>query len=265
MAGAGDGVTIAPPLAGSPRVQAHRDYVIKVLLNGLMGPIEDKNYPGGVMVAMGSNDDQWIADVASYVRNSFGNAATFVTAEQVAATRRATARKTPWTYAELDPTVPALLTNTSAWKLTASHNPDAAANAVGSAPGRWDSGVPQQPGMWFQIELPQPAMVAELQIDSMVPGRPLFAPAGRGAAPARRGRGGFVQAAGPIGYTVQVSLDGSAWSEPLAQGAGQTPSTIVTIKPTRAKFIRINQTGTAQGNEAWGLQQIRIYALQGGS
>ena len=31
--------------------------------------------------------------------------------------------------------------------------------------GRWDTGAAQQPGMWFQIELPNEAMVSELQID----------------------------------------------------------------------------------------------------
>ena len=70
--GAAAGSTLAPSLAGSPRVNGHRDYVIKVLLHGLSGPIDGTPYPQ-VMVAMGSNKDQWIADIASYVRNSFGN------------------------------------------------------------------------------------------------------------------------------------------------------------------------------------------------
>jgi len=50
----------------------------------MTGPIEDKSYPGGVMVPMGSNTNDWIADIASYVRNSFGNTGAFVTPEQVA-------------------------------------------------------------------------------------------------------------------------------------------------------------------------------------
>ena len=45
---------MAPPLAGSPRVQGHRDYVIKVLLDGLTGPLGDKTY-SEVMVPMGAN------------------------------------------------------------------------------------------------------------------------------------------------------------------------------------------------------------------
>jgi hypothetical protein len=35
---------MAPPLAGSPRVTGHRDYIIKVLLNGISGPLGDKTY-----------------------------------------------------------------------------------------------------------------------------------------------------------------------------------------------------------------------------
>ena len=52
---------LAPSFAGSPRVIGHRDYAIKVLLHGLSGPIDGRRYPQ-VMVAMGSNKDQWIAD-----------------------------------------------------------------------------------------------------------------------------------------------------------------------------------------------------------
>ena len=63
---------MAPPLAGSPRVQGHRDYVIKVLLNGLTGPLDGKTYSRG-HGADGTNTDEWVAGIASYVRNSFGN------------------------------------------------------------------------------------------------------------------------------------------------------------------------------------------------
>ena len=39
MGGGPAGSLLAPSIAGSPRVQAHRDYVIKTLLHGLTGPI----------------------------------------------------------------------------------------------------------------------------------------------------------------------------------------------------------------------------------
>jgi mono/diheme cytochrome c family protein/glucose/arabinose dehydrogenase len=274
MAGAPAGSTLAPPLAGSPRVLEHRDYIVNVLLNGLTGPIGTASYPGGIMVPMGSNSDEWIADVASYVRNSFGNSALFVEPEQVAAVRKSDTRKTPWTVAELDAVVPKLLTNTSAWKLTASQNSDAAVNAVTPGTGRWDTGATQAAGMWFQIELPEPVIVTDVQLEAAVPfalpnppagrgraGAAGAAPAGRGAARAGRGRGfSSVPGRGPIAYSVQVSNDGSSWGTPVAQGAGGTPTTAITLPPTRTRFIRITQTGTASGNEVWAIQQLRIYA-----
>ena len=61
----GAGVTMAPSLANSARVQGHRDYVVKTLLHGLDGPLEGRTYAGGVMAPMGSNRDEWIAAVAS--------------------------------------------------------------------------------------------------------------------------------------------------------------------------------------------------------
>jgi mono/diheme cytochrome c family protein/glucose/arabinose dehydrogenase len=269
LQGATDGAKLAPPLAGSARVQAHRDYVVKVLLGGLIGPVNGENYAGGVMASMNTNTDEWIADIASYVRNSFGNAGTFVTPAQVAAVRKVSTRKTPWTLPELEPTVPALLTNTASWKLSASVNTDSATNVITPNAGRWDTGVPQAPGQWFQIELPSVMTVAELQFDAQAPfnfgggGRGAGA-AGRGGAPAGapgagRGRGNFGPAAAPVGYTVQLSTDGTTWTS-VAQGAGQ-PTTVAWFAPTPAKFVRITQTATALANEAWSIAALRVYAL----
>ena len=125
---------MGPPLAGSPRVQGHRDYVIKTLLHGMTGPLAGQTYTQ-VMLPMGAQNDQWIANVASYVRNDFGNTAAFIAPADVARVRAATAsRKAMWTYPELEVTLPRLLPADPTWKATASHNaeragerPDAAA------------------------------------------------------------------------------------------------------------------------------------------
>jgi mono/diheme cytochrome c family protein len=106
MAGAPEGTRLAPPLAGAARVAGHQDYVVKVLLHGLTGPLNGQEYPGGVMVPMGTNTDDWIADVSSYVRNSFGSKGSFVTAADVARVRQAAPRKTMWTLPELEASLP---------------------------------------------------------------------------------------------------------------------------------------------------------------
>jgi hypothetical protein len=192
----------------------------------------------------------------------------FVTPAHVAFVRGRAARKTPWTLPELEASLPRAMTNSAEWRLSASHNNEAAANAGGTVPGaRWDTaGTPQQPGMWFQIELPEPAAVTEVQIDTAVPfsfGRGRGAGGRGGPAAAQRGagagRGGRqVPIAGPVAYSVQLSMDGTSWGSPVAQGAG-APTTVVQFAPSEAKFIRISQTGNAVGNEQWAIAQIRVY------
>ena len=111
----------------------HRDYVIRAILHGLTGPIDGRTY-SQVMVPLGSNKDQWVADVASFVRNSFGNSATFVAPADVARVRAATAnRTTQWTVSELEASLPRALVPDSSWKVTASHDakPTPNSNAAG--------------------------------------------------------------------------------------------------------------------------------------
>ena len=126
----GAGATMAPPLVSSTRVQGHRDYVIKTILHGMTGPIDGKKY-ADVMVPMGTNTDEWIAAVASYVRSGFGGAGWLVTPADVARVRAATAgRKTPWTLEELEASLPRALVADATWKVTASHNAADAAQGV---------------------------------------------------------------------------------------------------------------------------------------
>ena len=180
---------MAPPIAGSPRVTGHRDYVVKTLLHGLTGPVDGRAYTE-LMIPMGANPDDWIAAVASYVRTGFGNTGGLVTPSDVKRVRaEAGTRRTPWTVAELEGSLPrAIPPDMTTWKLTASHNPTAATTALNLS--GWSSQTPQAPGMWFQIELPQTAQVAEIQFISTAGGGRGGGGGGRGrgAAPALRGR-----------------------------------------------------------------------------
>lgn len=95
------GATLAPPLAGSPVVLGPPEQSILVLLHGLTGPVDGKTYITQ-MVPMATNSDHWIASVLSYIRNSFGNQAPFITAQEVARLRAATKdRKTSPTREEV--------------------------------------------------------------------------------------------------------------------------------------------------------------------
>ena len=253
LEGAPAGTMMAPALAGSPRLQGHRDYVIKVLLRGMIGPLDGRTYRE-VMVPM-DNTDEWIAGVASYVRTSFGNNGDLVTPADVARVRAEIAgRKTPWTAAELEASLPRPL-DAQHFTLTASHG---GATAPGAATLRgWHSGVPQMPGMWFQIELREPALLTEIQFDSPA------AETGRGG----RGAGAPAQATpppppvflSPRAYDVRVSADGKKWSTPVATGAPTGLHTTIAFPPTRAQLVRITQIDNIPGAPAWSIRNLRVY------
>ncbi len=93
-----------PPLAGSALATGDAALPIKVVLHGFKGPIERGGVQiNGQMAAWKDQlSDQEIADVLTYVRASFGNAAGAVTPDEVKTIREETAsRVTPFTEAEL--------------------------------------------------------------------------------------------------------------------------------------------------------------------
>jgi len=95
----GKGLTASgfPPLTANKWVLGSEDRLIKLALKGLLGPIEvsGKKYPGQVpMTPFGGllNDDE-IAAVLTYVRNSFGNQGSAILPERVKKVRAATESK----------------------------------------------------------------------------------------------------------------------------------------------------------------------------
>ncbi len=94
---------VFPSIAGTPIVVGNPELPIKFILQGLMGPITvDGITFNSMMPPVGGVSDQDIADVLTYVRQSFGNRGTIVTPAQVKAVRDATAGRTaPWNTAEL--------------------------------------------------------------------------------------------------------------------------------------------------------------------
>jgi cytochrome c5 len=251
---AGPGETLAPALAGSPRVLGHGEYMIKTLLHGLTGPIDGRSYPGGLMVPMGGNDDDWIAAVATYVRANLSNSAYPVSSQEVARVRAAHAsRKTPWTYPELIASVPRPLPSLTALKVSASAESGTAGRAL-HVPG-WSSGSPQVAGMWLQVDLPAPALLTELRFES--PGR--FVPRPAGAPPVTAATRPPPQQTYPRGYRVQLSMDGTTWSAPVAEGRGESQNTVIQFGPARARFVRITLTEAAEGAAWWGVQTLRLY------
>jgi mono/diheme cytochrome c family protein len=106
----GQGVPgVFPPLAGSEWAQGSADRVVRIVLFGLQGPVQVRstNYGAAVMPAFGPVgtyvwSDEKIAAVLTYVRQEWGNKASPITPDQVAAIRTAEAsRSKAWSQDEL--------------------------------------------------------------------------------------------------------------------------------------------------------------------
>ena len=152
----------------------------------------------------------------------------------------------------------------------------------------WNSGAPQAPGMWFQVELPQPVLLTEVQFDSPAHSEVAVAAArldaahwraapARAGAPARRHPAHQARPAAartpsrhprpgyPRAYSVQVSMDGKKWSKPVAEGKGEGARTTITFAPTRAQFVRITQTDNIADAPAWTIRGLRLYEARSGT
>ena len=160
---------------------------------------------------MNGNDDEWVASIASFIRNNFGNQASFVSAADVARVRAKTkSRANFWTVEELESRgADARSCRTPAGRRRPATTPAtrcapsaglATAGTAGRrrAPGRRARG--SRPGMWFTVDMSAPATVAEIHFDSPAAfagqgGRRAGAAAGAGGpAPAAPGRGGLLPA-----------------------------------------------------------------------
>ena len=210
---------------------------------------------------MGSNSDQWVADIASFVRNGFGNTGT---AGDSRPTSRACAAADGATQDAMDGrrarsarcrgrSLP-----DASWKVTASHdarpapqaNAEGGYNYVGNAAGAlsflgWTTGVPQQAGMWFQIELPAPVMLAEIQFTSSTDRRRVR----------RAGAWTF-----PRRYQVQVSSDGTTWSAPVAEGEGSPGHDRDHFAPAARGSCASRRRPAVDNAPPWSMRLLRLYA-----
>ena len=97
----GNSGMVAPPLAGSPRVNGDPKILIRIVLSGLTGPIDGNTYPS-IMPPQLNSEDAWLAAVLSYVRTNLGNKAKTIQADDIKKVRDVVGRRwDPWTLEEL--------------------------------------------------------------------------------------------------------------------------------------------------------------------
>lgn len=264
---AGPDKFLAPSFIASARVQSHPDYVIKTLLHGVIGDLHKESYTGIMMAPMGKNNDEWIASVASFIRTNFENESSPVTPEYVAKVRQATLHQTKlYKFDSLWSSIPKPLT-IEGWKMTANHTGEIRKGSTASPRGAltfegWTSGVTQQEGMWYTVELPQSIdKLIEIQFKSLVINR------------------GFRDTNPPIQtypkeYNLEASLDGKEWKQVINHGVGKRGNPItISFEPVQAKFLRITLTksesiihGQRRGQPfdfevPWTMREFKIYGL----
>lgn len=229
------GHKLAPSFVRNPRLMSDDDTAVLTLLHGLTGDIDGKKYEG-LMVSMATNDDDWIADITTYIRNSFGNKAEPTRASQVRKLRdKFKSRKEPWTQAELEKIYPPVLANQKLWKLTASHGQSELKGCVDdNMSSRFTTGKIQSPGMWVQVELPEISELTQITLD------------------AGTSTGDY-----PRGYEVVASVDGKKWSKPIARGDGKNAITKIKFTATKAKFLKITQTKRHSGLY-WSIHEMSL-------
>jgi mono/diheme cytochrome c family protein len=261
----GNGKLMAPALAGSQRVQAHPEYAIKVVLHGMEGNIEGKNYAGGLMAPMKDHDDQWVADVVSYIRNGLSNDASIISAKQVEKIRLKTASQNVlYKYDQLIKSTPKEIQVVDGLKITASHtastriggnvSPQSAFTYEG-----WSTGKKQEKDMWYQVELPKPMNISELQFNSAAIRR--FGQR-NGTTPPPPPQ---VTQTFPRKYTIETSLDGNSWEESAKHLIGNEGDNTVLLNSQKIKFLRIKlEEGLEQETETipWTMKQVKIFGLQ---
>ncbi len=235
MDGLRPGTTIAPALAGSRDVTSHPNAVPYILMNGLSGPIEGKTFDAQ-MVSMNTNDDAWVAAVASYVRNSFGNHGAMVDPTEVKRIRMVSKdRKEPWTVETLQQQLPQRII-AKGWKITASHAAESALLANDQkAETHWSTPTNQVVGQWIQVELPQETTISGLRLDQSKAANDY-----------------------PQSYKLELSLDGVKWTK-ISQINGIPGTSEQFFVPVRTKFVKVTLTG-AQKDKPWSIAELELFA-----
>jgi len=216
-------LALAPPLYGSPRVRGSDEALLRIVLHGLVGPVDGATYAAGIMLPQAAQDDRYVAAVTSYVRTMFGAPAGVVQPADVAAVRAACAGRTqPWTLDELAPFMLLPPATAAAWKASASDGCDSAGEALDGDPAtRFTTGRAMAPGMWWQVDLDAVYELTRFDLDT------------------RGSKDDY-----PRGYVLEGSLDGAGWTE-LARGEGSGPITTMRLPKSTARHLRVTQTGSS--------------------
>jgi WD40 repeat protein len=113
------------------------------------------------------------------------------------------------------------------------------ARAIDGTTGtRWSAGAPQTRGQWFQVDMRSVHSFSKIVLDNTNSPQDF-----------------------PRGYAVMVSNDGIHWSRPIAAGSNaglvSRDYTLITVPRRTARYIRVQQTGSA--DYWWSIAEFYVY------
>jgi aryl-phospho-beta-D-glucosidase BglC (GH1 family) len=197
----------------------------KVLVDA--GPSSASDYPRGYEVLTSNDGANWTKVASDYAGTRIVVVELFTTAyaRYVRLVQTGTAASW-WSIAELALTSEGTFDRTG-WTITASSTEPGGSTANvkdGNAATRWSTGAAQTNGQWLQVDLGATQTFNQIVMDTA--------------------KNSSDENDYPRGYTVQVSSDGSSWTQ-VASGVGGVKATPINFAAVRGRYFRITQTGTS--------------------
>ncbi|WP_220136715.1 discoidin domain-containing protein [Streptomyces himalayensis] len=211
--------------------------VNKILIDA--GPASAGDYPRGYEILNSHDGTNW-----TKAASGSGSSRTTVvelfnsTSARYLRVKQTGSTSNWWSIAELGIYSGAEFDRTG-WTVTASATESGGTPAKvkdGDAGTRWSTGAPQTGGQWLQVDMGATHTFNQIVLDTA--------------------KNSTEENDYPRGYTVQVSSDGSTWTQ-VAAGTGSRKATAINFAAARGRYVKITQTGTSAN--WWSVGEVNVY------
>ncbi|EDM26422.1 probable cytochrome c precursor [Lentisphaera araneosa HTCC2155] len=225
---------MAPAFVNNPRVLGDKGILAHIALNGFTGPIDGKTYAGGVMMALKTNDDKYLASVLTYIRNSWGNKAPMISPKEVAKIRKETKSSDgPYNEQSLRKVMLKSGDDIKLWKLSAKKGEKHLSNLQDDdKKNTYATKAQIKAGFYVQAEFPHERRISKVTLMA---------------------KGGDF----PLSLKVEISKDGKSWTTVADKVPGKR-KTVISFPETIAVKVKI--TSLEDKKSWWQLYDIIIPA-----
>ncbi len=197
------------------------------LIDGLQFLSPGKGFPAGYSLHISADGSSWTELVHVDAGNEHDVMAVFAPQSiQYVEIDLQTEAPGPWMLAEI------LIHPATTWTASASHNNDHAGQAIDNQTDTlWSSGQPQEPGMWFQIDLGHEEVISGLTLISR-------------------------SEQNPAGFRISTWDPGVAQWQTVFEQAENDESVDVMFTPTQTQFVNIQLLKPA--DREWSISQAQV-------